>query len=434
MGKGGAVLRIIYLTIVTFFLCFAYQHTKAETTDLQTLIDNAKGDTLILHEGKYLANVTINKPIKIIADGQVYIKPANQNEPIITIQNTKQVSIEGINFETSKNAILIKDAQTISLSNLSIQNVDSGIEMYRVKDIKIRNNSVIGNDNHYANKGNGIAIFYSENISIEENNINKVQDGIYIEEVRDITVRNNRVENSRYGTHFMYSENAMAEENIYQKNVTGLMVMMTQNVQLLKNEVAYQEGFNGTGITLYEVNDAKVAENNVDGNRIAITIQKTSKVQISSNKFQMNQTAVESIKSDNSNIATENLFVGNLVNVRTDAIGMKLEKNYYDDYSGIDLDDDGIGDESYIALQSFGQWMVRKPVYQYYVEAPSVVLLNAIDKVTNKSEQRLLVDKIPKTDFHINNEKEFSINYWQLIIGLLLLFGCAIVLKRSVLK
>ena len=63
-----------------------------------------------------------------------------------------------------------------------------------------------------------------------------------------------------------------------------------------------------------------------------------------------------------------------------------LIENYYDDYSGIDLNDDGIGDESYVALQSFGQWMVGKPVYQYYVESPSVVLLNEIDKQTNKAQ------------------------------------------------
>lgn len=415
--------------IFALLFCFI-GHVHAQTPDLQQTIDSAK-DVVIIHEGEYKANITISRPIKIIAEGNVLIKPANPNEPILTIANTKQVSIDGLNLDTSKNAIQIKEAQAVQLTNITIQNVHSGIEIYNSKNIEIKNTSVTGNNKHYGNKGNGISIYNSNDILVEENNMNKVQDGVYIENVNDIKVRKNRVENSRYGTHLMYSKNFVAEENVYQKNVTGLMVMMTENGKILKNEVSYQDGFNGTGVTLYDVNGVEIDENNVAGNRVAISIQKTSGVRLVSNKFQMNQTAIESIKSDKSNNATENYFVGNLVNVRSDSIGITLEKNYYDDYSGIDMDGDGIGDEFYVALQSFGQWMVRKPVYQYYVEAPSVVLLNEIDKVTNKSEQQLLVDKKPLTESHKNDRKAISINYWQLTIGLMLLIGCVIVWKRS---
>lgn len=413
-----------------FLFCFIGQHVYAQNLDLQQTIDSAK-DVVIIHEGEYKANITISRPIKIIAEGNVLIKPADPNEPILTIANTEEVSIDGLNLDTSKNAIQIKEAQAVQLTNITIQNVHSGIEIYNSKNIEIKNTSVTGNDKHYGNKGNGISIYNSNDIFVEGNNMNKVQDGVYIENVNAIKVRKNRVENSRYGTHFMYSKNFIVEENVYQKNVTGLMVMMTENGKLIKNEISYQDGFNGTGVTLYDVNGVEISENNVAGNRVAISIQKTSGVHLVSNKFQMNQTAIESIKSDKSNNATKNYFVGNLVNVRSDSVGMTLEKNYYDDYSGIDMDDDGIGDESYVALQSFGQWMVRKPVYQYYVEAPSVVLLNEIDKVTNKSEQQLLVDKIPLTESHKNDVTNISINYWQLTIGLMLLIGCGIVWKRS---
>lgn len=427
-------MRTFYLLSLTFLLSFTCQHVKTEELDLQTMIDNTKGDELILHDGDYKANITIQHPIKISADGNVVIKPANPNEPVITIKNTKQVSIEGLQFEGTDKAIQIKDAQSVYLSNLSIQQVNSGIELYRAKNIEIKNTDIIGNEKHYANKGNGISIFNSSHCLVEGNSFNRVQDGVYVEEASDITVRKNQVKNSRYGTHFMYSKNIVVDENNYTKNVTGLMVMMTKNIKLLQNDVSYQEGFNGTGITLYEAKEVQIDENNLAGNRIALTIQKTTGVQVLSNKFQMNQTALESIKSDKSNKASENIFVGNLVNVRSDFLGMTLEKNYYDDYSGIDLDDDGIGDESYIGLQSFGQWMVRKPVYQYYVESPSVVLLNLIDKVTNKTEQNLLIDKTPLTDFHTKKDEEFSINYWQLIAGVILLTGCVIVWRRSVLK
>lgn len=427
-------MRIFYLLLFTLFLSLTCQHVKAEKLDLQTMIDHAKGDELILHEGEYKANIIIQHPIKITAVGNVVLKPANPKEPVITIEKTKQVSIEGLQFEGNNKAIQIKDAQSVYLSNLSIQKVNSGIELYRAKNIEIKNTNIIGTKKHYANKGNGISIFNSRHCFVEGNYINKMQDGVYVEEGSNITVHNNEVKNGRYGTHFMYSQKVIAKDNTYTKNVTGLMVMMTKNIKLLKNNVSYQEGFNGTGITLYEAKDVQIDNNSLAGNRIALTIQKTTGVQVLSNKFQMNQTALESIKSDTSNKATENIFVGNLVNVRSDFLGMTLEKNYYDDYSGIDVNDDGIGDESYIGLQSFGQWMVRKPVYQYYVEAPSVVLLNIIDKVTNKTEQNFLIDQTPLTDFHTKEHNEFSINYWQLTAGFILLIGCVIVWRRSALK
>lgn len=424
-------MKYFYTTIIMILLLIVSHHANAETKNLQQMVDEAK-DVLILPEGEYVANVTIYRPIKIVADGNVILKAANNNEPIVTVENAKEVSIEGIHFDTKNKAIQIKDSTNVSLSNLKIKKVHSGIELYRAKNVKIKNNTIIGNDKHYAQKGNGISVFNSREIEVEDNVIHRVQDGVYIEEVYDIIVKNNKVDNSRYGTHFMYSENAIAEGNVYTKNVTGLMVMMTKNIELLKNEVMYQEGFNGTGITLFDVENIVVAENKSAGNRIAVTLQKTKDVEMKENVFQMNQTAIESIKSDKSNLAAENYFVGNLVNVRSDSTGVTLKNNYYDDYSGIDLDDDGIGDEAYVGLQSFGQWMVRKPVYQYYVEAPSVVLLKEIDKVTNKSAKQLLVDESPMTDFKNDEHNQSKVNVLQLTLGLLLVIGCIVVWRRSV--
>ena len=146
----------------------------------------------------------------------------------------------------------------------------------------------------------------------------------------------------------------------------------------------------------------------------------------------MNQTALESIRSDASNTAKQNQFIGNLVNVRSDQEGLTLQHNYYDDYSGIDLDDDGTGDEVYVALQSFGQWMVRKPVYQYFIESPSVVLLNTIDKQTNNTTKELLVDASPQTVVNKVKKISLQLDVPQLVIGIMLLVVCVFIYRRSV--
>ena len=90
-----------------------------------------------------------------------------------------------------------------------------------------------------------------------------------------------------------------------------------------------------------------------------------------------------------------NEFHSNILAVRTDSAGVNLNHNFYDDYSGKDYDGDEIGDTEYIATNSFGQWMVRKPVYQYFMESPSVVTLNMMDTEVSGNNKLIIVDENP---------------------------------------
>lgn len=425
-------VKVFWSFLLSFIVMMNLSSAFAEG-NLQSMIEQTEeGATLHIPAGTYEGNFIVNKPMTITAEEGVVLTSKNNREPVIVITETNGVSIRDVTIKTTGTAIEVKDSQYVELADLNIRNVDSGIKLYRSHAVEMKNNTIVGNDEHYSKKGNGIAAYNSSHLTIEGNRIQKVQDGAYIESVKHISIEDNTVEHSRYGTHFMYSQHVAALNNTYTKNVTGLMVMMTNDVELLENTITYQDGFNGTGITLYDVQLVNVGENMIAGNRVAITIQKTTGVSVKSNVLQMNQTAIESVRSERSNKVEKNYFVGNLVNVRSDEIGIHLTNNYYDDYSGIDLNDDGIGEESYVAMQSFGQWMVRKPVYQYYVESPSVVLLNEIDKQTNKGYRNLLVDEAPVVQMEDQKEVQFSINLWQFIVGLVLMVGCLTIWRRSV--
>ena len=405
---------------------------NAQQLDLQAQIDAAQEGTVIqLEKGVYEGNIVITKSIFLEGEEGTILK-SSADVPAITIENTSDVAIRNIEIETPGTGMTIRKANDIKLSNINMENVDAGIKIYNAHDVLGSELTIEGNTQHYSKKGNGIAIYESKSIELLENDIRSVQDGFYIENVKDIIIQGNTVTKSRYGTHFMYSTEGTIRENIYTENVTALMVMMTENIQVEDNTASYQNDFNGTGITLYDTKAALLQRNKVAGNRVGISMQKSVDIQLINNTLHMNQTALESIRSDESNTAMQNQFIGNLVNVRSDKEGLTLQQNYYDDYSGIDLDDDGTGDEAYVALQSFGQWMVRKPVYQYFIESPSVVLLNTIDKQTNNTTKELLVDTSPQTV--INKEKNIALqlNMPQLVIGILLLVVCVFIYRRSV--
>lgn len=421
-------------TVIWLFLLLMLGMTNAtaQTTDLQERIDAAnEGDTIHLKKGLYEGPIIITKSLSLKGE-EGAILMANGESTAISIEGTSNVTVQGIGIETAGTAITVRKSQDVELQAIQMKGVNTGVKVHHSNRVKVGNLSIKGNGKHYAQKGNGVAVYNSESVDLLKNTIQSVQDGFYIEQVKDIAIAENTVTESRYGTHFMYSEEGAVLGNSFSGNVTGLMIMMADKLKLENNYISYQEGFNGTGITLYEASSILLHANTVTGNRVGVSIQKTSDVELDDNMFQMNQTALESVQSDDSNEAVYNRFVGNLVNVRSDAGGIRLMRNYYDDYTGIDLDGDAVGDESYTALQSFGQWMVRKPVYQYFTESPSVVLLNTIDKQTNIASKTLLVDEAPLTKIDSSRKIAIDLQPIYLLIGFVLLGACIVIYRRSI--
>lgn len=414
---------------VLFFL-WTCQTANAEF-DLQFAIDQAKpGEIVHIPAGRYQGNFTVKKSIKL--QGEKGVELYSQNtEPALKIDDTANVSVEDIMISAKNKGIVVNEVENLKLKAIEIKDVQVGIHIQRSKHIQLLENKVVGNQLHYAEKGNGIAVFKSDDIAIEHNAIDFVQDGIYVEEVRHINVRQNEVTNSRYGTHFMYSSDVKVLFNSYLYNVTGLMVMMTTDLEIASNTISNHNDFNSYGLLMYDTQQAKVRKNSIRNNRVGVAMQKCSVIQIQENGFQMNQTALEGTKVDNHSIINDNQFTGNILTARSDQQGLRLVRNFYDDYRGIDVAGDGFGDVPYVAVSSFGQWMVRQPVYQFFVASPSVMILTSLDQEVNKTEQNLLVDNEPRLISH-TIEKSFSINILQFIIGLVVSMSGFWLWKRGV--
>lgn len=412
------------------FFLFISQTVYADF-DVQHAIDAAKpGEVVHIPAGRYHGNFIVTKPIMLQGEEGTELI-AEKNEPALRIENTANITVENINLSGKNKAIVASNVDGLELHKLQIKDVHSGVHIQRSKNVRIHEVNVTGNVGHYSRKGNGLAVFKSEDIMIEDNTIEQVQDGIYVEDVKRIVVQRNKVTNSRYGTHFMYTSDAEALLNTYHHNVTGLMIMMTTDIHLESNTVENHVDFNGYGMLLYDVQQAKIKHNTIKNNRTGVALQKSSNVQIETNDFQMNQTALEGTKVSDDTKASNNNFTGNILTARSDKQGFKLESNYYDDYSGIDLEDNGLGDVPYVAVSSFGQWMVRQPVYQYFVESPSVILLTSLDQQINKTEKNMLVDHTPRLAAEGTKEKN-KINVVQILLGLSLILSSLWLWKRGI--
>ncbi|QDQ00286.1 copper-binding protein [Lysinibacillus fusiformis] len=417
---------------VLLFLLFMSQTVYADF-DIQKSIDKAKpGATITIPAGQYEGNFVLTKKITLRGEQGTELV-ALGDEPVLRIDNTATVTIENMTLSGNKQAIVASGVDGLELRYLNIKDIHTGVHIQRSKNVQIQHIEVAGNKEHYSNKGNGLAIFKSEDVVVEDANIDHVQDGIYVEEVKNLLVQNNKISNSRYGTHFMYSSNAQAFHNTYQNNVTGLMIMMTSDISIKSNHLENHNGLNGYGMLLYDVQQAVVELNTIMNNRTGVALQKSTGIQIECNDFRMNQTALEGMKVDGTSMASNNIFTGNIMTARSDQQGFLLANNYYDDYSGIDLENDGIGDVPYVAVSSFGQWMVRQPVYQYFVASPSVVLLTSLDQQINKTENTVLVDDAPKLRMK-QITKINEMNFKQLLIGLLIVIASMCLWKRGMME
>ncbi|WP_285396123.1 NosD domain-containing protein [Lysinibacillus sp. fls2-241-R2A-57] len=412
------------------FYLFVSQTVYADF-DVQNAIDAAKpGEVVHIPVGRYHGNFIVTKPIMLQGEEGTELI-AEGNEPALRIENTANITVENITLSGKNKAIVASNVDGLELRKLQIEDVHTGVHVQSSKNVRIHEVNVTGNEGHYSQKGNGIAVFKSEDIIIEDNTIEQVQDGIYVEDVKRIVVQRNKVTNSRYGTHFMYTSDAEALFNTYLHNVTGLMIMMTKDILLESNTVANHVDFNGYGMLLYDVQQAEIKFNTIKNNRTGVALQKSSNVQVETNDFQMNQTALEGTKVSEDTTASNNSFTGNILTARSDKQGFKLVGNYYDDYSGIDLEDNGFGDVPYVAVSSFGQWMVRQPVYQYFVESPSVILLTSLDRQINKTEKNMLVDNTPRLAMKDTEEKN-KMNVVQMLVGLFLTLSSLWLWKRGI--
>lgn len=416
--------------LALLFFLFMSQTVYADF-DVQEAINVAKpGEVVHIPAGRYRGNFIVTKPITLQGEEGTELI-GESDKPALRIENTTNVSVENITLSGKSKAIVVSNIDGLKLRKLQMKDVHTGVYIQQSKNVRIQESNVIGIEDHYSQKGNGLAVFKSEDITIEGNTIEQVQDGVYVEEVKRIVVQRNKVTSSRYGTHFMYTSDAKALFNTYVHNVTGLMIMMTTDILLENNTIANHFDFNGYGMLLFDVQQAKIKHNTIKNNRTGVAMQKSSTIQIETNDFQMNQTALEGTKVSNDTLASSNNFTGNILTARSDQQGFQLKNNYYDDYSGIDLKNNGVGDIPYVAVSSFGQWMVRQPVYQYFVASPSVLLLTSLDQQINKTEKNMLVDHTPKLAMKYVQEKN-KMNVVQMLVGLFLALSSLWLWKRGI--
>lgn len=400
----------IFMSVIIMTKLSAGQNiTVCKTCPISTLkkaIAQAKDfDTIVIKPGTYKEyDINVNKPLSIIGEKYPVIDGELKGE-IITI-TSDNVTVDGlfiINVGTSYTedyaAIRVKNSKNFLIQNLVLEKLFFGIYIEKSKDGKVFHNKIIGDAVEEYNSGNGIQLWYSNNVEIEYNFVQHVRDGIYLEFSDDCIIKNNTSAlNIRYGLHFMFSNNDIYKDNIFENNGAGVAVMFSKHIEMYNNIFKENWGTASYGLLLKEINDAEIKGNTFENNTIGINIEGSNRINYNYNTFSNNGWAIKVKGACYTNTFTKNNFLYNSFDIayNSKVNDNKFDKNYWSSYTGYDLNKNGIGDIPYRPVKLFSYIVNRTPETIILLRSMFIDIIDFSEKVSPVFTPDDLMDNNPQ--------------------------------------
>lgn len=361
-------------------------------------------DTVFVGKGTYKEHsIIIDKPITLIGQHYPVIDGEEKGE-IITIESDR-VTLDGlliknvgISYTVDYAAVRVRRSKNFEIKNLALENLFFGIYIEKSSHGRIYNNKIIGDAKEEHNSGNGIQLWYSHHIEIDDNIIQGVRDGIYLEFSDDNSIRNNASSNNlRYGLHFMFSNDDIYENNLFENNGAGVAVMFSKEILMLNNIFRENWGSASYGLLLKEITDAKIERNVFERNTIGISLEGSNRIDYSNNTFINNGWALKVRGACYTNSFINNNFLYNSFDI---AYNSKIndnifDQNYWSNYTGYDLDKNGIGDVPYRPVKLFSYIVNRTPETIVLLRSLFIDIIDFSEKVSPVFTPDNLVDQNP---------------------------------------
>ncbi|MEH6889358.1 NosD domain-containing protein [Bacillus sp. JJ864] len=392
------ITRVFFLFCIIFFSCSF--HTYAQDT-LQSQIDAAPEYGIVkIPSGNYNEAIVLSKPVTLEGTGEVTVRSCRK-EPVITVKGQsvtlKHIKVEQCSSKADTEAIHVT-GKNHRLKNLQIYTKQFGIKFNETSGTVVEGGLIKGNS-----KGNGIDLWESNNNVIQGIEIDKVRDGIYIENSHFNRISRNAIGNSRYGIHIMFSNHITVQNNKSHNNITGAMVMGTKDTKIERNELTFNNrNVNAQGLLLYDAENTETIGNRISYNRVGMYVENANNNRISDNEVTENFIGMQ-FKNANENHVSDNVFIGNVNESQAiNSTENKIIHNYWDAPLKLDTKGNGFSSIPYSADPFFLTLTNEVPEYQLFFQAPGMIVLQTLLK---SPENQVLTDTEPMMGMGENKEE-----------------------------
>ncbi len=359
---------------------------------IKSAIENAEdGDKVVVKKGIYKeGNIVIKKSIQLI--GLDYPILDGENETEILTVNTSGVTIEGFQIQNvgtsyieDRAGIRFERANNFVVRNNKLYNTFFGIYLAHSNDGIVEGNYVEGEAAKEMSSGNAIHIWYCKRVKVENNHVKKHRDGIYFEFVDNSLIQNNlSEENLRYGLHFMFSNDDDYINNEFRNNGAGVAVMFSRRINMSENLFILNWGKASYGLLLKEIYDAEITNNRFVENTIGIFAEGSTRVNFLNNDFVNNGWAMKVSGGCLNNQVSKNNFISNSfdLSLNSSAYENSIDGNYWSEYSGYDLNRDGVGDIPHRPIKLFNYVLKKTPEAIVLMRSLFIDIINFSEKVS----------------------------------------------------
>lgn len=385
----------------TFTVC-----ASCEVTTIKEALQQASnGDTIIVKPGVYKeANLKIDKSITLIGEGLPTIDGEKRGEIItigadnVTLDGFKIINV-GVSYTTDYASVRVVKSEGFTIQNLELEKLFFGIYLQKSQNGKVLNNKVRGEAVTEFNSGNAIHLWYCNNVKVRGNDVRNVRDGIYLEFSDEITIEDNFSKNNvRYGLHFMFSNNNRVLNNTFETNGAGIALMFSKQMDVKNNVITKNWGTAAYGLLLKEVNDVTLSHNKFVENTVGITVEGSNRLTYRHNDFTSNGYAIRVKGACYDNKIIDNNFLYNSFDVSYNGRinDNKFDTNFWSNYTGYDLDKDGIGDVPYRPVKLFSYIVNKTPETIILLRSLFIDLIDFSEKVSPVFTPDDLMDENPR--------------------------------------
>ncbi|MGF1875661.1 nitrous oxide reductase family maturation protein NosD [Photobacterium frigidiphilum] len=395
---------IITLIVLFCLLPVAFAKTYQVTADdnLQVVLDSVSdGDVVSLASGEYLGNFVLRHAITLIGNDTATINAGGQGHAL-QIKNS-DILIEDLTIInwgsdlTEQNAGIYSDKQANNLiiRNNKLQGDGFGIWLQDGKHIKVEGNEIEGNPKlRSADRGNGIQLSKVEYVEVIGNTVSKTRDGLYIIASQNNILKNNTMHDLRYGIHYMYSHSNQVLDNLTYNTRAGYALMSSRKLIVSGNESRDSEdyGFLMNFITYSNISHNRIKnvwtkpENKVMGrDGKGLFIYNSGYNTISYNSIDTAEIGIHLTAGSENVKIFGNSFINNPVQVKYvsnreqewshDGIG-----NFWSNYLGWDLNNDGRGDTPFEPNDGIDKLVWLYPEAKVLLDSPAILMLRWIQK------------------------------------------------------